>query len=57
MIENKNISLYQRRLNLLDEKIKFSENAEKQGEIGAVALLVMLFCGVLFVAYLACLKW
>ncbi len=57
MIENKNISLYQRRLNLLDEKIKFSENAEKQGQIGAIALLVMLFCGVLFVAYLAYLKW
>jgi hypothetical protein len=57
MIENENLSLYQRRLNLLDEKIKFSENAEKQGEIGAVALLVMLFCGVLFVAYLSCLKW
>jgi hypothetical protein len=56
MIENKNISLYQRRLNLLDEKIKFSENAEKQGQIGAIALLVILFFGVLFDVYLYCIK-
>ena len=56
MIENKNISLYQRRLNLLDEKFKFSENAEKQGQIGAIALLVILFFSVLFDVYLYCIE-
>jgi hypothetical protein len=56
MIENENLSLYQRRLNLLDEKIKFSENAEKQCQIGAIAILVMLFCGALFDVYLYCIK-